>query len=207
MPRMRSGLIAAAAAALVVGSSLAQRDRSMKRVQTQFIAALGDPSASSGTNANEWGIWRVDPGPRGVRLHQFKQLEAAGGVAPAGWTFDRNDWWLEEHGLIMEKPDFPLPAGKYVVTGDRDITTVLTIGADGDSWALDEGTLYDVTHLPCRSARYTPTVPGSSPANAKQGEFPVRPGAAMPDVPGCARRDYAVIFVVAVEAAGAASEL
>ena len=190
-------------ASVLFGMASAQ----FKRVSTQFIAALGDPTAKSGRGASEWGIWRVDPGPRGERLADYGRLAANGGLARAGWQFDQSDWWLEEHGLIMEKPDFPLPAGKYVVTGDRDITTVLTIGADGDSWALDEGTLYDVTHLPCRSARYTPTVSGSSPANAKQGEFPVRPGAAMPDVPGCARRDYAVIFVVAVEAAGAASEL
>ena len=45
-----------------------------KQVETQFIAALGDPKASSGTGAEQWGIWRIDPGPRGVRLHNFKQL-------------------------------------------------------------------------------------------------------------------------------------
>ena len=45
-----------------------------KRVETQFIAALGDPKASSGTGAEQWGIWRIDPGPRGVRLQNFKQL-------------------------------------------------------------------------------------------------------------------------------------
>lgn len=171
-----------------------------KRVRTQFIAALGDPSATSGRGASQWGIWRVDPGPRGERLADYGRLAANGGVAHAGWRFDQSDWWLEEHGLIMEKPDFPLPAGKYVVTGDREITTVLTIAADGDAWTLDEGTLHDVTHLPCRSARYTPEVSGSSPANAKQQDFPVKPGSAMPDVPGCNRRDYAVLFVVAVEA-------
>jgi hypothetical protein len=59
--------------------------------------------------AQAWGIWRVDPGPRGVRLAQYAALEAAGGVARAGWQFDKDDWWLEEHGLIMEKPDFPVP--------------------------------------------------------------------------------------------------
>ena len=46
--------------------------------------------------------------------------ESAGGKAPAGWSWDKNDWWLEEHGLIMEKPDFPVPAGRYVVTGKHD---------------------------------------------------------------------------------------
>eukprot|EP00928_Gymnodinium_smaydae_P038469 TRINITY_DN26532_c0_g1_i1.p1 TRINITY_DN26532_c0_g1~~TRINITY_DN26532_c0_g1_i1.p1 ORF type:complete len:172 (+),score=23.11 TRINITY_DN26532_c0_g1_i1:57-572(+) len=171
----------------------------MKRVQTQFIAALGDPSASSGTGADQWGIWRIDPGPRGVRLHHYKQLEAAGGTAPAGWKFDKNDWWLEEHGLIMEKPDFPIPAGKYAVTGDREITTILTIDGNG-GWKLDRGTLYDVTHLPCRSARYTPATSDGSPAKANPADFPVTPGGPMPSVPGCEKRDYAVVFVVGVEA-------
>ena len=46
--------------------------------------------------------------------------ESAGGKAPAGWSWDKDDWWLEEHGLIMEKPDFPMPSGRYVVTGDHD---------------------------------------------------------------------------------------
>ena len=79
--------------------------------QTQFIAAIGNPASSSGTNANEWcvhgsslppscplpqfslrlntisattftsrpllrGIWRIDPGPRGVRLGNYRQLQA-----------------------------------------------------------------------------------------------------------------------------------
>ena len=40
--------------------------------RTQFIAALGDPSASEGiidtANDGAWGIWALDPGPRGVWL-------------------------------------------------------------------------------------------------------------------------------------------
>ena len=131
-----------------------------QRIETQFIAALGDPGASSGSGAQSWGLWPVDPGPRGVRLGSFAQMKAAGGVAPAGWKFDPANWWLEEHGLIMEPPVFPLPPGKYLVTGDREVTTVLTIhpvDAGGDSrWELgDHAKLYDVTHLPCRAARYT----------------------------------------------------
>jgi hypothetical protein len=189
--------------ALVAG---AKKDGQMefKRVQTQFIAALGDPSARSGTGAEAWGIWRVDPGPRGVRLNRFDSLKAAG-VAPAQWKFDPTDWWLEEHGLIMEKPDFPLPPGKYVVTGDREVTTVLTIHpADangGVRWELADGAkLYDVTHLPCRSARYTAPEGVCSPANALKDAFPVRPGAAMPPVEGCKKQDYAVLFVIGVAA-------
>ena len=83
-----------------------------KRIPTQFIAALSDPRATSGSNAQSWGLWREDPGPRGVRLDRYPQLKAAG-TAPAQWKFDDTDWWLEEHGLIMERPDFPLPAGRY----------------------------------------------------------------------------------------------
>ncbi len=176
-----------------------------KRVRTQFIAALGDPAVTSGIGAEAWGLWPVDPGPRGVRLEDYEQLNAAGGVAPAQWKFDSTDWWLEEHGLIMEKPDFPLPAGKYMVTRDREVTSMLTIHPvepDGaHRWELDEGaTLYDVTHLPCRSARYTPATSGHScsPAKADRTAFPVTPGASMPPIAGCEKQDYAVLFVVGV---------
>ena len=76
------------------------------------------------------------------------------------------------------------------------VTTGLTVDSDG-GWKLDEGTLYDVTHLPCRSARYTP-IPegGGSPLTAKQSDFPVAPGATMPTVQGCDKQDYAVLFLV-----------
>src|SRR5262249_45868081 len=92
---------------------------------------------------------------------------------------------------------------KYVVTGDREVTTVLTIhpaDAAGDSrWELgDDATLYDVTHLPCRAARYTSPTGEGSPANAQQSAFPVAPGATMPPVPGCEQKDYAGILVIAV---------
>jgi hypothetical protein len=134
-------------------------------------------------------------------------LEEAGGVAPARWKFDHTDWWLEEHGLIMEQPRFPIPPGKYLVTGDREVTTVLTIHpADKDgnrSWELDDqATLYDVTHLACRSARYTPTTGDGtcSPANVEKAAFPVAPGGVMPPVEGCKKQDYAVLFVIAVAA-------
>ena len=176
-----------------------------KRIPTQFIAALGDPGATSGSGAQSWGLWRIDPGPRGVWLDSYEKLKAADGLAPAQWKFDSTDWWLEEHGLIMEKPDFPVPPGKYVVTGDREVVTVLTVhpmDTDGSQhWELDDGAnLYDVTHLPCRSARYTPAAgDGScSPAKAHKTEFPVTPGGPMPPVEGCNKQDYAVLFVIAV---------
>lgn len=175
------------------------------RVPTQYIAALGDPQARSGSNAQDWGLWRLDPGPRGVYLDDYDRLQARGGVAPANWTFDNQDWWLEEHGLIMEEPEFPLPAGFYRVTGDREVTAVLTVHArasDGTQrWELDNNaSIYDVTHLRCRSGRYTPASSDEacSPANAVQSNFPVSPGAEMPAVDGCNKLDYAVFIVTAV---------
>ena len=177
-----------------------------KRIEPQFIAALGDPGATSGNGAQSWGFWNQDPGPRACKLDHYPQLKATG-VAPAQWKFDASDWWLEEHGLIMEKPTFPLPAGKYLVTGDRKVTTVLTVhpkDKDGNQrWELADGaTLYDVTHLGCRSARYTPAKAANacSPANAPTKGFPVNPGAAMPAVNGCHKQDYAVLIVVGVPA-------
>jgi hypothetical protein len=174
-----------------------------KRIATQYIAALGEPGATSGKNAQSWGLWPLDPGPRGVELDDYERLKKAGGVAPARWKFDPADWWLEENGLIMEQPTFPLPPGKYVVTGAREATAVLTIhpaDQNGDRrWNLDQGaTLHDVTHLGCRSARYTPAAgEGScSPAKAPKTAFRVAAGGAMPPVDGCRKQDYAVLIVI-----------
>jgi hypothetical protein len=130
-------------------------------------------------------------------------------MAPARWEFDNTDWWLEEHGVIMESPQFPLPPGRYLVTGGRGVTTVLTVRPPdevGDSrWDLgDDVTLHDVTHLACRSARYRPaTGQGScSPSNAQEAAFPVKPGETMPPVVGCTKQDYSVLFVIGVEMGG-----
>merc|ERR1712032_948875 len=74
-------------------------------VPTQFIAA--DPGMlsakkNSGTGASKWGIWRKDPGPRGVRFSKDSPGELnrliASKKAPSGWSFNSNEWWLEEHG-------------------------------------------------------------------------------------------------------------
>jgi hypothetical protein len=173
-----------------------------RRIEPQFIAALGHPSATYGNDAQSWGLWNQDPGPRACKLDHYPQLQASG-VAPSQWKFDASDWWLEEHGLIMEKPTFPLPAGKYLVTGDREVTTVLTVHPKdkkgNQRWELADGvTLYDVTHLGCRSARYTPgkAATACSPANAPTKGFPVNPGADMPAVKGCHKQDYTVLIVV-----------
>jgi hypothetical protein len=141
-----------------------------------------------------------------VPLTRYQRLVEVGGVAPSNWRFDSKDWWLEEHGLIMEKPTFPLAPGRYLVTGDREVTSVLTVhrpDKDGNQrWELADGaTLYDVTHLACRSARYTPatTSPNAcSPAKAPKDAFRVAPGRAMPPVEGCNKQDYAVLIVIGV---------
>jgi hypothetical protein len=174
-----------------------------KPVPTQYIAVLADPDASSGDNAQTWGLWPLDPGPRGVRLDNYDDLLKAGGVAPAQWQFDSSQWWLEENGLIMEAPEFPLPPGEYLVTGGRKVLTALTIhpaDENGNSrWELDHGaSIYDVTHLGCRSAVYTPAAGENSctPENAPRNAFRVAPGDPMPPVPGCHKQDYAVLIVV-----------
>jgi hypothetical protein len=177
-----------------------------RRIEPQYIAALGDPGAKSGGGAQSWGLWSQDPGPRGCKLDRYPQLKATG-VAPSQWKFDAADWWLEEHGLIMEKPTFPLAPGKYLVTGDRTVTTVLTIHPKDKSgnqrWELADGaTLYDVTHLGCRSARYTPVAShdSCSPANVRTTGWPVNPGASMPAVNGCRKQDYTVLIVIGLPA-------
>lgn len=69
---------------------------------TQFIAATGDPAATQGVIGSakneQWGVWTRDPGPRGVYLRDYSRLLEKDKVAPVGWAFDPNDWWLEEHG-------------------------------------------------------------------------------------------------------------
>lgn len=89
--RMCQGLLFLA----LSSSSGMTNEPKFRRVQTQFIAAAIDPvhgegiKFSSGTGAGAWGIWRVDPGPRGVQLREFDRLQSTGGVAPRGWTFDK----------------------------------------------------------------------------------------------------------------------
>jgi len=207
---MKRGLLAMAVLVAMAGlghsTHAAGTDQTkFKRISPEYIAALAEPGATSGTYAESWGLWRLDPGPRGVRLDRYARLKVAGDTAPAQWKFDSADWWLEEHGLIMERPEFPVPPGKYLVTGDREVTTVLTIyPADkngNERWELgDRATLYDVTHLRCRSARYTPATgkDSCSPANARAAAFPVAPGASMPPVDGCRKQDYAVLIVIGV---------
>lgn len=172
------------------------------RIDTQYIAALGPTSATAGNDAETWGLWTIDPGPRGVWIRDFAQLAENGGVAPDGWRFDADSWWLEEHGLMMEAPSFPLPTGRYVVTGARSVTAVLTVDAPDaqghQAWALSDGaTLYDVTHLRCRAAVYRPDNGAAcNPEATPLHVFPMAPDRAMPAVEGCSKQDFQVLIVI-----------
>lgn len=198
---MRGLALSSLVASLAIGA--ARAEMTMVPTEPQYIAALGNPKATSGTDAQDWGLWVLDPGPRGVWTKAFAELMAAGGKAPAGWQFDLEAWWLEEHGLIMETPSFPLPPGSYLVTGGREVTSVLTIDepdAEGrQAWRLALGaTLYDVTHLRCRAALYTAKAGQScTPDKTPTGVFPMDPGRSMPEVEGCSKKDYQVLIVLA----------
>ena len=64
----------------------------------------------------------------------------------------------------------------------------MTVHDDG-RWELSKGQLYDVTHLPCRSALYTPASAESTctPAQANPKDFPVVRGAVAGGVVGGGR--------------------
>ncbi|OLP81057.1 hypothetical protein AK812_SmicGene38451 [Symbiodinium microadriaticum] len=153
------------------------------KLPKQYIAAAGDPKASSGTGAEKWGLWTQDPGPRGVRLSGYERLQATGGQAPAGWQFDQVTTTL----------------------------TIFPKDSEGHQrWELADGAkLYDVTHLPCRVIDVGDYATGlramscrkrtCSPSGAAPADFPVRPGAAMPAVKGCQKQDHAVLFVLSSE--------
>jgi hypothetical protein len=187
----------------VVNANPAKAEAAFQAIDTQYIAALGDPKAGSGTDAQTWGLWAIDPGPRGVNIEDYANLTANADVAPDGWKFDRAAWWLEEHGRIMETPSFPVPAGQYVVTGGRAVTSVLTIQAPDatgkQAWSLADGAnIHDVTHFGCRAARYSKTSTGEActPDLAPTTAFPMSPGTVMPPVQGCNKKDYQVLIVV-----------
>ena len=188
---------------LTVGvSSQTLAQTKFKRIRTQYIAALAQGNSTSGTGAETWGLWRIDPGPIGVWLRFYKLLQKAGNIAPAGWRFNIDDWWLDENGLIMKAPEFPMPAGKYYVTNGEEHISLLTVEPPDttgtQAWSLsDNKTIANVTHGPCRSTRYTPEngLGTYSPVNANQNVFPLKPGEDPPPVQGCKRKKYAVLIV------------
>jgi len=163
---------------------------------------LAPGESTYGSGAETWGLWRIDPGPIGVWLRFYKLLQKAGNIAPAGWRFNIDDWWLDENGLIMKAPEFPMPSGKYYVTNGEEHISLLTVDPPDSkgkqTWSLsDNKTIADVTHGPCRSTRYTPEngLGTCSPVNASLDAFPLKPGEDPPPVQGCKRKKYAVLIV------------
>ncbi|MFT5258815.1 MAG: hypothetical protein ACI9J2_001136 [Saprospiraceae bacterium] len=166
-----------------------------KRTPVHYIAALGNPMSSEGIGAETWGIWRKDPGLLNTNNEDLVE----------DWDFDKSDWWIGENGAVMEPPSFPLPAGMYLVTGTRETTAMLTIhpidGQGEQRWELDDdATLYDVTHLPCLSARYQPETTSvlCLPSSLPEAAFPMSSGGELPDVENCDKQDYSVLFVIAI---------
>jgi hypothetical protein len=102
----------------------------------------------------------------------------------------------------MEQPQFPLPPGRYLAASRPDSPSSCY-----HQW-LDESTLYDGTHLPCRSAQYRPLAikdgavvtagakPLSPQSSANLRDFPDATGAAMPSIKGHSKHDYAMLFLV-----------
>ena len=187
--------------ATTISSPIAAQTK-FRRIKTQYIATQAPSDKSFGTGAETWGIWKVDPGPIGVWLKFYQALQKAGNIAPSGWRFNIDDWWLDENGLIMKAPQFPMPPGGYYVTNGEKNISLLMIGKPDSmgkqTWSLsDSKTIADVTHGPCRSARYRPDGEKGtcSPEYADRTAFPLAPGEAPPLVMGCNREKYAVLIV------------
>ena len=184
----------------------ARRFAQLRRVTPpMFIAAaLGDDRDASAGDARGWALWRENPAVRGVRPRARPE--------PTGAACGGREWWFEEKGLLLERPDTPLPAGTYLVTGGRAVTAALTVVADAapsaggaTRWDLADGArIGDVALLASRVARYTPSADARRDARTPPdawAAFPVAAGAAMPAVVGCDERDYAILLVVGIETA------
>ena len=86
VPSVSRWLLPMASLLLAAGHASGADSTKFKRIEPQFIAALGDPGSSSGNGAQAWGFWDKDPGPRACKLDHYPQLKATG-VAPAHWKF------------------------------------------------------------------------------------------------------------------------
>src|SRR4029078_10039642 len=58
-----------------------------RRIEPQFIAALGAPKATSGSGAQSWGFWNKAPGPRACKLDHYPELKETR-VAPTQEKLD-----------------------------------------------------------------------------------------------------------------------
>ena len=102
----------------------------------------------------------------------------------------------------MRAPEYPISAGQYHVTnGENHISPLTNDTPDKDGkqdWSLSDGkTRKDVTHGPCRSARYTSVGASGTctPEKANLSDFPLAPGVDVPAIGMCNRQIYAVLIV------------
>ena len=81
----RRRMLASAGAALGISAAVpAIAQQTFRRIPTQYIAALAGPGETSGTGAENWGLWRNDPGPIGIHLSEYQAMREAGHKMPAG---------------------------------------------------------------------------------------------------------------------------
>ena len=65
------------------------------------------------TLVSRWGIWREDPGPRGVHITDWSLLEMMGGLAPSGWTFDSKVTMILVIMMMMDDYNVDLRTGGW----------------------------------------------------------------------------------------------
>src|SRR6202012_1673442 len=80
-----------------------------RRIEPQFIAALGDPGATSGNGAQLWGFWNQDPGPRACKLDHYPQLKATGVRRRSGSLTLRIGGWKNTASSWRSRPSRCLP--------------------------------------------------------------------------------------------------
>src|SRR5260370_23860317 len=78
VPSVSRGLLSMGFLMLAAGHASGADLSKFKRIEPQFIAALGDPATTSGNGAQAWGFWNQDPGPRACKLDHYSQLKATG---------------------------------------------------------------------------------------------------------------------------------
>jgi hypothetical protein len=82
-----------------------------RRIEPQFIAALGDPAATSGNGPQSWDLWNQDPGPRACKLDHYPQLRATG--VASGVEFRR--FGLVAGRTRLDHGEADLPAASWEI--------------------------------------------------------------------------------------------
>ena len=76
VPSVSCWLLSVGSLLLAAGHASGADLSRFKRIEPQFIAALGDPAATSGNGAQAWGFWNQDPGPRACKLDHYRRSDA-----------------------------------------------------------------------------------------------------------------------------------